>query len=59
MSSQACARFAASDSSKATSEIDPEDEEDPGMEDAEEGAIMFIKSCLKLFHELFAFFFLS
>jgi hypothetical protein len=41
MSSHACDGFAASDSSEATTEIDLEDEEDPGMEDAKEGAIMF------------------
>ena len=41
MSSQACARFAASESLEATTKIDHEDEEYPGMEDAEEGAIMF------------------
>ena len=34
MSSHACAGFAASESSKATTKIDPEDEEDAGMEDA-------------------------
>jgi len=40
MSSQACVGFAASESSEATTKIDHEDEEDAGMEDAEEGAIM-------------------
>jgi len=42
MSSQACDGFAASESSEATTEIDPEDEEDPGIKDAEEGAIMYL-----------------
>jgi hypothetical protein len=41
MSSHACAGFAASESSEASTKIDPEDEEDPGMEDVEEDAIMF------------------
>jgi hypothetical protein len=41
MPSQACAGFAARESLEATTKIDYEDEEDPGMEDAEEGAIMF------------------
>ena len=41
MYSHDCVGFAASDSSEATTEIDHEDTEDPGMEDGEEGAIMF------------------
>ena len=40
MSSQACGRFAASEISEATTEIDHEDEEDPDMEEVEESAIM-------------------
>ena len=39
MSSQACAGFAASESPKATTEIDHEDKEDVGMKDAEEGNV--------------------
>jgi hypothetical protein len=41
MSSQASAIFTASESSEATTEIDHEDEEDPGMKDTEECTIMF------------------
>jgi hypothetical protein len=41
MSSHASVGFAASESSDATTEIDHEEEEDPGMEDADEGVIIF------------------
>ena len=41
MSSEACDGFTASESSEATTKINPKDEEDPGMEDAEKGAIVF------------------
>ena len=42
MSSHAGDGFVASDSSEATTKIDLEDEEAPGMKDTEEGVVMFL-----------------